>query len=55
MRPKVGDRLEIGDRIGEIHARDESAAAEAARRVLGALTLADGPVEPSSLLYGWYA
>jgi pyrimidine-nucleoside phosphorylase len=55
MRPKVGDRLETGDRIGEIYARDESAAAEAARRVLAALTLADGPVEPSPLLYGWYA
>ena len=55
MRPKVGDRLETGDRIGEIHARDESAAAGAARRVLAALTLADGPVEPRPLVYGWYA
>ena len=55
VRPKVGDRLETGDRIGEIHARDESAAAGAARRVLAALTLADSPVEPRALLYGWYA
>jgi thymidine phosphorylase len=55
MRPKVGDRLETGDRIGEIHARDESAAAGAARRVLAALTLADSPIEPRPLLYGWYA
>ncbi len=55
VRPKVGDRLETGDRIGEIHARDESAAAGAARRVLAALTLADSPVEPRPLLYGWYA
>ena len=55
MRPKVGDRLEAGGPIGEIHARDGSAAADAARRVLAALTLVDGPVEPPPLVHGWYA
>jgi len=55
IRPKVGDRLEAGGPIGEIHARDRSAAADAARRVLAALTLVDGPVEPPPLVHGWYA
>jgi pyrimidine-nucleoside phosphorylase len=54
IRPKVGDRLEAGAPIGEIHARDEPAAADAARRVLAALTLVDGPVEPPPLVHGWY-
>jgi pyrimidine-nucleoside phosphorylase len=53
VRSKIGDRLEPGDPIGEVHARDRDAAAEAARRVLAAMELADGPVEPPPLVYAW--
>jgi pyrimidine-nucleoside phosphorylase len=51
--PKVGDRLEEGEAVGEVHARAEDAAEEAARRVLAALELTEQPVEAPSLVYGW--
>ena len=53
VHPKIGDRLEAGAPIGEVHARDRDAAAEAARRVLAAMTLADGPVPPPPLVHAW--
>jgi pyrimidine-nucleoside phosphorylase len=53
MRPKIGDRLTSGDPIGEIHARDRDAAAEADRRVLAAMDVADGPVDPPPLVHVW--
>jgi pyrimidine-nucleoside phosphorylase len=53
LRARIGDRLARGDEFGEIHARDEEAAAAAARRVLAALTLVDHDVEPPPLVYGW--
>jgi pyrimidine-nucleoside phosphorylase len=53
MHPKIGDRLEAGEPIGEVHARDRDAAAEAARRVLAAMDVADGPVEPPPLVHSW--
>jgi len=53
VRPKIGDRLASGDPIGEIHARDRDAAAEAGRRVLAAMDLGDGPVEPPPLVHFW--
>ncbi len=53
LHPKIGDRIEAGDPMGEIHARDDAAAEVAARRVLAALTLTDEPVEPPPLVYGW--
>jgi pyrimidine-nucleoside phosphorylase len=53
VRPKIGDRLASGDPIGEIHARDRDAAAEAGRRVLAAMDLGDGPVEPPPLVHVW--
>jgi thymidine phosphorylase len=53
VRPKIGDRLAPGEPIGEIHAPDEDAATEAARRVLAAMDLADGPVEPPPLVHAW--
>jgi len=52
--PKVGDRIEEGQEIGEIHARDEDAAAEAARRVLAALELSETRVDPPPLVYRWH-
>jgi pyrimidine-nucleoside phosphorylase len=54
FRPKIGDRLERAAAIGEIHARDEEAAAACAVRVLAALTLADEAVEPPPLVHDWY-
>ena len=53
VRPKIGDRLEAGTPIGEVHARDRDAAAEAARRVLAAMDVADGPVQPPPLVHSW--
>jgi pyrimidine-nucleoside phosphorylase len=53
VHPKIGDRLEAGEPIGEVYARDRDAAAEAARRVLAAMDLADGPVQPPPLVHTW--
>ncbi len=54
FRPKVGDRVEAGQELGAVHARDEDAAATGAERVLGALSWSEGPVEAPALVYGWY-
>ena len=54
FRPKVGDRLESGQEVATVHARDEGDAEDADRRILGALTLADRPVDPPPLVYGWF-
>ncbi|MBA3738164.1 MAG: hypothetical protein H0W97_06320, partial [Actinobacteria bacterium] len=53
VHPKIGDRLEAGTPIGEVHARDRDADAEAARRVLAAMDVADGPVRPPPLVHTW--
>ena len=53
VRSKIGDRVGTGEPIGEVHARSEEDAAEAARRVLAALTLTDGDVQPPPLIHGW--
>jgi pyrimidine-nucleoside phosphorylase len=52
--PKIGDRLEEGQDIGTIHARDGNAATQASRRVLEALTVGRDPVEAPPLIYGWH-
>jgi pyrimidine-nucleoside phosphorylase len=52
--PKVGDRMEGGEPIGTIHARDEGAATAAGRRVLAALSVSDDPVEAPPLVHGWH-
>jgi pyrimidine-nucleoside phosphorylase len=54
FRPKIGDRLETGEEIGTIHARDEAAARECIPRVLSALIVSHAPVEPPTLVHGWY-
>jgi pyrimidine-nucleoside phosphorylase len=54
IRPKIGDRIELGETIGEIHARTDADAAEAARRTLAALSLGEGPVAPPELVLGWF-
>jgi thymidine phosphorylase len=53
FHPKIGDPLEAGAAVGEIHATSEDAAAEASRRVLAALTVSEGPVQAPPLVYGW--
>ena len=51
VRPKIGDRLEAGEPIGEVHARDEAAAEEASHRVLASFTLIDGAAEAPPLVH----
>jgi pyrimidine-nucleoside phosphorylase len=53
VHPKIGDRLEAGTPIGEVHARGPDDAAEAARRVLAAMDVVDGPVRPPPLVHTW--
>ncbi len=54
LRAKVGDGFETGDAIGEIHARSEEDAREAAERVLACLDVTDGPVVVPELIYEWW-
>jgi pyrimidine-nucleoside phosphorylase len=54
LRSKIGDVLDDGASIGEIHARTEDAAAEAARRVLSALETTDEPVVVPELIHQWW-
>jgi len=54
FRPKIGDRMETGEEIGTIHARDEAAARECVARVLSAFTVSREAVEPPPLVHGWY-
>lgn len=53
LHAKIGDRLESGAKIGEVHARSEEAAAAAALAVLGTLEIGEQAVEPPPLVYGW--
>jgi pyrimidine-nucleoside phosphorylase len=53
IRPKIGDELETGHEIGQVHARTEDAADEAARRTLAALALGEGPTPRPELVLGW--
>jgi thymidine phosphorylase len=53
VRCKIGDALEVGQPIGEVHARDAEGAREAARRVLAALSVGDRPVTPPPLVQAW--
>jgi pyrimidine-nucleoside phosphorylase len=53
VRSKIGDRVGKGEPVGEVHARSQEDAAEAARRVLAALTVTDGDVQPPPLIHGW--
>jgi pyrimidine-nucleoside phosphorylase len=53
LRAKVGDRLEPGRSIGEVHARHDEAARRAVAEVLAALELGPDPVGPPPLVYGW--
>jgi pyrimidine-nucleoside phosphorylase len=53
LTPKVGDRLEAGASIGQVHARDEASADAAASAVRAALEIGDAPVEAPPLVHRW--
>lgn len=50
---KVGDRVDRGDEIGNVHARDDVAAQDAVGRVLASLQWSEEPVSPPPLVYRW--
>jgi thymidine phosphorylase len=53
VRCKIGDRLERGEPIGTVHARDTDAAVTAVARVQAALEMGDAPVTVPPLVHGW--
>jgi thymidine phosphorylase len=52
--PKVGDRLEPGQELGQVHAPSDDEAEACIRSVMAAITLSEDPVEPPPLVYGWH-
>jgi pyrimidine-nucleoside phosphorylase len=54
FHPKVGDRIEAGQDLGEIHARTDADADTCLSRIHAALAFADHDVEPPPLVYGWF-
>ncbi|HXF57093.1 MAG TPA: thymidine phosphorylase [Actinomycetota bacterium] len=53
--PEVGDAVGAEEPVAVVHARDEEAAARAARAVLAALTLGEEPPERPPLVFSWYS
>ena len=53
FEPKIGDQVETGRKLGEVHGRDEDAARAAASRVIAAVTLSDRPIDPPPLVHDW--
>jgi pyrimidine-nucleoside phosphorylase len=53
LRPTIGDRIESGDPIGDVHARSHDDAGAAVRRALAALTIVEGPVAVPPLVHAW--
>jgi pyrimidine-nucleoside phosphorylase len=53
LRPKIGDPIEAGMLIGEVHARSDAAALEAEASIWRTLTVGPEPVEPPPLVYTW--
>jgi pyrimidine-nucleoside phosphorylase len=54
FRPKIGDRIGLGQELGEIHARTQEDAAAGLARIRDAMTLVQGEVPPPPLVYGWH-
>jgi pyrimidine-nucleoside phosphorylase len=52
IHKKVGDRVEAGEPLFEIHANDEAKLAEARKAVLAAHAFSDEFVSPLPLFYG---
>jgi thymidine phosphorylase len=53
LRCKIGDRIDRGEPLGEVHGRSNAEADRAVEHTLRALTLVDGHVEPPDLVHGW--
>jgi pyrimidine-nucleoside phosphorylase len=53
FHPKIGDRLEAGEPMGEVWARSEEDAAAATAAMNAALKVSEATVEPPPLVYGW--
>jgi pyrimidine-nucleoside phosphorylase len=51
FRPKVGDRVEAEEPVGEVHSRNEKLAAAVVRAVNEALDVSDRPVDPPPLVH----
>lgn len=51
LHKKMGDRVELGDVLCEIHVNDEARLEEARARLLGAYTLGDEPPNPHRLIH----
>jgi len=54
FRPKIGVRIDAGNRSVEIHARSPDAAEQAAARTLVSMTVTEVPVEPPPLIHEWF-
>jgi thymidine phosphorylase len=52
--PEIGDRVEPGDPVATVHARDRDRAERAGVLILEALTLAPGPAGRPALIHGWH-
>jgi pyrimidine-nucleoside phosphorylase len=52
FRAKIGDRVEPGEPVGEVHARSEDMAAAAVHSVNESLRVVDHPVQAPPLVYG---
>ena len=53
LRAKIGDRIERGEVVGQVHARDEASADAASAATLEALTLVEGEIERPDLIHAW--
>jgi pyrimidine-nucleoside phosphorylase len=53
MRCEIGDAIDAGQPVAEVHAREESGARAATRRVLDAIRIGQGPAAPPSLVQRW--
>jgi pyrimidine-nucleoside phosphorylase len=53
LRPTIGDRIEAGEPIGEVHARNIDDADAATARTLAALTVLERPVGAPPLVHAW--
>jgi pyrimidine-nucleoside phosphorylase len=54
FRPKIGDRVERGQPLGSVHARNDEDAEACLTRIAAAVTIRDEPVEAPPLVFGWY-
>jgi pyrimidine-nucleoside phosphorylase len=53
FRPKIGDRVEEGQEIGSVHARDDDAVRACTDAVLSSIEIGGEAVEPVPLVHAW--